>query len=88
MQDTPLNVQATIAVLERLMFSEDNQDKPSMVLPIDLAVLTYLILRRCVPYFQSPPISVLAIHSAMAFGSNRTEDPIRMCGMSPFLASL
>lgn len=44
MQSTILNDQTTIAVLERLMFSED---KNAPLLPVDIAVLTYLILRRC-----------------------------------------
>jgi hypothetical protein len=45
MQSAPLLTdKVTVDVLQRLIFSEE---KPSKLLPIDLVIMTYLVLRRC-----------------------------------------
>jgi hypothetical protein len=42
-----LDNHAIIDVLQRMFFSES---KPSQLIPVDLAVITYLVLRRCVDH--------------------------------------
>lgn len=58
MQPAPLLTNSlTVDMLERLLF---NESKPSQLLPIDLAITTYLVLRRCVDHSISDSQGTIA----------------------------
>jgi hypothetical protein len=58
MQPAPLLTDSlTVDVLQRLLF---NESKPTQLLPIDIAVMSYFILRRCVDHSISDSQGTIA----------------------------